>query len=86
LKKIINNTLIFINKFLLLSIMGRIKTRFEKTSGKKIYSKVKSDVSEDFQKNKDVVTKYAEIPSKRLRNKIVGYVTRLYKQEQKEEA
>ncbi len=66
--------------------MGRIKTRFEKASGQKIYEKVKAEVTEDFQKNKEVVAKYAEIPSKRLRNKIVGYVTRLFKQEQKQEA
>ena len=66
--------------------MGRIKSRFVKSSGHKIYKKVKADVSEDFQKNKEVVAKYAQIPSKRLRNSVVGYVTRLNKQEQKEEA
>jgi small subunit ribosomal protein S17e len=66
--------------------MGRIKSRFVKASGQKIYEKVKADVSEDFQKNKEVVAKYAQIPSKRMRNSVVGYVTRLNKQEAKEEA
>ena len=65
--------------------MGRIKSRFVKASGEKIYEKVKNDISEDFQKNKENVAKYATIKSKRLRNSIVGYVTRLHKQEQKEE-
>jgi small subunit ribosomal protein S17e len=66
--------------------MGRIKSRFVKSSGQKIYDKVKADVSEDFQKNKVIVDQYAKIPSKRMRNSVVGYVTRLNKQEQKEEA
>ncbi len=65
--------------------MGRIKSRFVKASGQKIYDKVKDEITEDFQKNKDIVAKYAQIPSKRLRNSVVGYVTRLNKQEQKEE-
>jgi small subunit ribosomal protein S17e len=65
--------------------MGRIKTRFVKASGTKIYEKVKGELTEDFEKNKAIVAKYAQIPAKRLRNSIVGYVTRLFKRDAKEE-
>lgn len=65
--------------------MGRIKSRFVKASGSRIYEKVKPEITQDFEKNKEVIAKYADIPSKRLRNSIVGYVTRLQKQEAQEE-
>lgn len=65
--------------------MGRIKSRFVKSSGSRIYENVKSELTEDFDKNKVVIAKYAEIPSKRLRNSIAGYVTRLHKQSLVEE-
>ncbi len=59
--------------------MGRIKSTFVKSSARKIYKKAESEVSTDFDKNKEVVAKHAEVPSKRLRNSIVGYITRLAK-------
>jgi small subunit ribosomal protein S17e len=62
--------------------MGRIKTTFVKTSGQKIYEEGKDDFTTDFAKNKEIVEKYAKIPSKKLRNTIVGYITRLVKREQ----
>lgn len=57
--------------------MGRIKTRFAKTSGEKIFQKGIEDFTENFEDNKKVVDKYAVIPSKKLKNVIVGYITRL---------
>lgn len=65
--------------------MGRIKTRFVKANATKIYEKGKDEFTEDFGKNKEIVKKHAQIPSKRLRNTIVGYVTRLKKQSEGEE-
>ncbi len=65
--------------------MGRIKSRFVKSSGSRIYEKVKPEITQDFEKNKEIIAKYADIPSKRLRNSIVGYVTRLQKHEAQEE-
>lgn len=59
--------------------MGRVKSRFVKSSGEKIFKNGKSEFSSDFTKNKEVVDKYANIPSKKLRNAIVGYITRLSK-------
>ena len=59
--------------------MGRIKTRFEKSNAQKIFKEGQEEFSEDFAKNKEIASKYAKIPSKRLRNKVVGYITRLAK-------
>jgi small subunit ribosomal protein S17e len=59
--------------------MGRIKTRFEKSNAQKIYKTGTEEFGEDFDKNKVATKKIANIPSKRLRNKIVGYITRLSK-------
>jgi ribosomal protein S17E len=70
----------FKNEFLLfLYRMGRIKSTFVKSSAQKIYKKAEAECTNDFDKNKEVVAKHAEIPSKRLRNSIVGYITRLVK-------
>lgn len=59
--------------------MGRIKTRLVKNSANRIFEKAKEELTDDFDKNKTIVAKYAEIPSKKMRNAIVGYVTRLVK-------
>ena len=63
--------------------MGRIRTIFIKKVSKELFSKVKDDpdnkFSTDFEKNKKVITKLADIPSKKLRNRVVGYVTSLAK-------
>lgn len=65
--------------------MGRIKSRFVKASGDKIYKLGKEEFSEDFNKNKEVIGKYAEIPSKKLRNTILGHIGRLVKKSKVEE-
>lgn len=65
--------------------MGRVKSTFVKTSAKKIYKKGESEFTTDFDKNKTIVDKYAVIPSKRLKNTILGYITRLKKTSEVEE-
>ena len=59
--------------------MGRIKSTFVKTSGMKIYEKGSDEFTGNFDENKKIIEKYAKISSKRLRNSITGYVTRLAK-------
>lgn len=66
-------------------IMGRIKSTFVKSSATKIYKKGQEEFTDSFEKNKEIVPKYATIPSKKMRNTIVGYITRLAKKEQGEE-
>jgi len=59
--------------------MGRIKTRLLKAATKSIMDKHSSKVGTDFTGNKKVVTDAAEVSSKKLRNIIAGYATRLKK-------
>jgi ribosomal protein S17E len=64
--------------------MGRIKSTAIKTAGDTIYDKGKTEFSENFDQNKTIVGKYAQIPSKKLRNKIVGHICRKVRKAQEE--
>ncbi len=59
--------------------MGRIKTTMIKNIGEKLYREHKDEFTTDFEKNKEIVKKYVGIPSKKLRNVVAGYITRLKK-------
>jgi small subunit ribosomal protein S17e len=61
--------------------MGRVKTRMAKIIGEKLYREHKDEFTTDFEKNKEIVKKYVDIPSKKLRNVVAGYITRLKKRE-----
>ena len=61
--------------------MGRIRTTFVKTTGLKIYQKHKDKFTDDFQKNKKVVEDVSIMNSKKLKNVISGYITKLFKKE-----
>jgi len=60
--------------------MGRIKTVLVKRITKKLVNEHKEEFSEDYNKNKEVIAKYADIPSTKIRNVIAGYAARLIKQ------
>ena len=60
--------------------MGRIKTSFVKRVGKEIFEKHGEQFTEDFNKNKAIVEKFAYIKSKKMRNIVTGYITTLKKQ------
>ena len=60
--------------------MGRIKTTLIKRVSKQLIREHGKDFKKDFDENKTLVSKYADIPSKKIRNVIAGYVTRLVKQ------
>ncbi|MEM2932846.1 MAG: 30S ribosomal protein S17e [Candidatus Pacearchaeota archaeon] len=62
--------------------MGRIKTAFVKRTGKMLLNLHGEELSDNFEKNKQIVSKYIEI-NKKLRNSIAGYIVRLKKQELK---
>ncbi len=62
--------------------MGRIKTTVIKRTAIELHEKHSAKFSKDFQKNKKVVDELADVPSKKFRNIIAGYVTRLKKQEE----
>lgn len=57
--------------------MGRIKTSLIKRVTKELIEKHKGEFTEDFSKNKVVVSKHAVIQSKKLRNIVAGFATRL---------
>ncbi len=65
--------------------MGRIKTALIKRVTKKLVAEHGEKLTTDFDKNKLIVEEVAEIPSKKLRNVVTGYATRLTKKKRKED-
>jgi len=59
--------------------MGRIKTKLTKRVSNKIFKIKTDDVKDDFDANKAVVSNLVGLRSKKLRNTIAGYITRLKK-------
>jgi small subunit ribosomal protein S17e len=59
--------------------MGRIRTRPIKKIGDKLLASHKDSFSPKFEDNKKLVTELADIPTKKLRNLIAGYVTKKLK-------
>ena len=57
--------------------MGRIKTKLVKRTGEELFRSNPNKFSEDFEDNKKVLPELTELNSKKLRNVIAGYVTRL---------
>ena len=60
-----------------LETMGRVKTTQIKRTGKKLFNLHKEKFSKDFNSNKKVIPDVAEVYSKKLRNVLAGYITRL---------
>ena len=63
--------------------MGRIKSALVKRTAKNLL-KEENQFSEDFDNNKKLLSN--NMPSKTLRNKIAGYISRLKKQQRQEAA
>jgi small subunit ribosomal protein S17e len=60
--------------------MGKIKTRLIKRTSNSLMKKgLDADVDETFEKNKQILGK--EMPSKKVRNQIAGYIARIKKKE-----
>jgi ribosomal protein S17E len=59
--------------------MGRIKTKQIKRITNDILKQHSENFKEDFNENKKKIVEYAKFPSKKLRNVISGYATRLTK-------
>ncbi len=62
--------------------MGRIKTTQVKRISQKLVSEHRDKFKQDFEGNKKIVDGLLDVPSKKLRNVIAGYVTRLVKQKE----
>ena len=59
--------------------MGRIKTKMIKRLTHQVVSLHKEEFKQEFGDNKKLVNKFMTTPSKKIRNAIAGYVTRLMK-------
>jgi small subunit ribosomal protein S17e len=63
--------------------MGKIKTGLIKRTSQRLLKEEDLEFSEDFEKNKKMLGK--EMPSKKVRNQIAGYIARLKKREKEKE-
>ncbi len=61
--------------------MGRIMPKKFARYAKELLNKYGELFTTDFEKNKKIVEKLAEFPSKRVRNMIAGYITRQIKRQ-----
>lgn len=63
--------------------MGRVRTKTVKKAARVIIEKYYPRLTTDFDINKKTCEEIAQIPSKRLRNKVAGFVTHLMKRIEK---
>ena len=61
--------------------LGRIKTKLIKRTSLKIFEIYSDRISSDFQENKELLIELVPQVSKKMRNIIAGYLSRLKKQE-----
>ena len=61
--------------------MGRIKTSFIKNIARELMKSYGDQFTTDFEKNKEIVKQLIDIKSKKIRNMVAGYVTKLKKLE-----
>ena len=62
--------------------MGRIKTKLIKRNALELIEKYRERFTTEFEDNKKQIMELAEVNSKKLRNVMAGYVTRLMRQKQ----
>lgn len=63
--------------------MGRIKTTKIKRATQEIFGKHKDEISNDFSGNKEKLSQFAVFQSKKIKNIVAGYLTRLAKTKEK---
>lgn len=64
--------------------MGRIKTTMVKRAANQLKQLYGDEFKKDFNENKLLVSQFADVPSKKIRNIIAGYITRLKKAEKQQ--
>ena len=56
--------------------MGRIRTKFIKRNADKLMRENIGSFTSSFEENKVQVVQFAEVPSKKIRNLLAGYITK----------
>lgn len=64
--------------------MGRIKTKLIKRITFRLYREHKDEFKKTFKENKAIVDNIMDFPSKKMRNVIAGYITKLVKSQEKQ--
>ncbi len=59
--------------------MGRIRTLLIKKIAQKYFEMYKDKLTSDYEKNKLLLKGLLNIKSKKIRNKVIGYLTKLVK-------
>ena len=59
--------------------MGRIKTQLVKRTTLTLFKEHKDKFKKDFNENKLVLVDLVDFPSKKIKNTVAGYITRLVK-------
>ncbi len=62
--------------------MGRIKTKLIKRVSKELLKQYRAKFTQTFNENKTVLNTLIEIDSKKVRNGIAGYITRLMRRDE----
>jgi len=66
--------------------VGKVRPRFIKATARRLLELYPDKFTADFEHNRRMVQELTNITSKRLRNRIAGYITRLVKRRKKLEA
>jgi small subunit ribosomal protein S17e len=61
-------------------IMGSVKPSYIKNFAKDLMKAFESSFSPDFEQNKLMVSEYTDIKNKNIRNRVAGYITRVFRQ------
>ncbi|MFH0875162.1 MAG: 30S ribosomal protein S17e [archaeon] len=61
--------------------MGRIKTKVVKRTTLEILESHHDQVGKTFEHNKELIKRIVDVPSKKIRNNIIGYLTRKAREE-----
>jgi small subunit ribosomal protein S17e len=59
--------------------MGRIRTTYVKRVTRQLLEKFPNRFNKDFNENKKVMNEIADVPSKKIRNKVAGSIGRTLK-------
>jgi len=65
--------------------MGRVRPRYIKSLGEKLLEMYPERFTDNFEENKKAVAELADIPSKTVRNRVAGDITRLVKRRKAQE-